>query len=670
MSRVASGWQQQHDPHMPQTVAAQVSSGEQPAGKPAAAWTVERGGMHMNIELIPSDATATETPAVVAGEDVNVRIALSDAKTGTPLTAAVLGVWVDRRETSVPTDSAACFDKVQGYVRGTLQVRPAADLNSYFVLALNNGNNISVIDPFLGFGSSKLYTTIVLNGMGEDWALDAERDRLFVSMPLVNQVAVVSTVNWKVQKNLDVGTRPTRIVLQPDGRYVWVTNDGVGDGGSMVTVIDAATAEVVTELTTGSGPHEFEFVSGAAAGLSDDAHENRLAFITNREGGTVSVVDVSSLTKVADIKTGARPIDIAYSSLANAVYVAHEGDGSILAIDARSTELQARIGSSPGLKAIAFDHSGRWGFVVNGADDAVYIIDAATATVRHALSVPAGPDQVSFTRNFAYVRSTESVDVTMIPLSGLEADGEVAAQEFPTGQLPPAEFGELGRAQAIVSASRPSPLPRSHPRTMSGHDADAVYVPNPADKSIYYYHYMEGMPTPSGRLDNYGFEPKAVLVVGHDLQETELGVYTTTMIAPPEGEYDVVFLLDEPRVIQCFEFAIAPAENQKRVVDLSLKVEPLWDEGTLRAGAPLQLEFKLSTLDGEPVVDVEDAWVMVYATSGRKIEQPAEYVGDGTYTVSVTVPDPGVYSFLVMSPSLGLRPERQVPAPLRVVSKD
>ena len=35
----------------------------------------------------------------------------------------------------------------------------------------------------------------------------------------------VDTETFKVAANIDAGTEPTRIVMQPDGRYLWVGNN-------------------------------------------------------------------------------------------------------------------------------------------------------------------------------------------------------------------------------------------------------------------------------------------------------------------------------------------------------------------------------------------------------------------------------------------------------------
>ena len=80
---------------------------------------------------------------------------------------------------------------MQAFLQPSFSSRPTLDLNAYFILALNNEPNISVIDPLSGFGGSKLYTLIPLKSPGEDWVLTEDNKRLYVSMPQMNQVAVI-----------------------------------------------------------------------------------------------------------------------------------------------------------------------------------------------------------------------------------------------------------------------------------------------------------------------------------------------------------------------------------------------------------------------------------------------------------------------------------------------
>jgi YVTN family beta-propeller protein len=140
-------------------------------------------------------------------------------------------VWLSQR-TEGETDPQLCREKVQSFLQGSLRSRPDVDLNAYFLLALNEESNISVIDPLLGFGTSKLLTLIMLKSPGEDWAQKNSDEKLFVSMPLANQVAVVDTNTWRVVANIDAGTKPTRVRLQPDERYLCDRYRDVESGGA------------------------------------------------------------------------------------------------------------------------------------------------------------------------------------------------------------------------------------------------------------------------------------------------------------------------------------------------------------------------------------------------------------------------------------------------------
>ncbi len=490
---------------------------------------------------------------------------------------------------------------MQSFLQGSLRSRPDVDLNAYYVLALNQEANISVIDPLLGFGSSKLLTLVMLKSPGEDWAQKSSDEKLFVSMPHVNQVAVVDTNTWKIVANIDTGTNPTRVRLQPDERYLWVGNDG--DEQSGVTVIDTTTLKVVARVATGKGHHELDF-----------SNDNRFAFITNQADGTLSVIDIQKLKKVTDLKTGASATSIAFSALGNALYVVNAAEGSITVVDARSQQIATRIQTKPGIKNLRFAPGGRWGFVPNPTENVVYVFDASTNRLAHTISVDKGPDQIAFTDTFAYVRSTGSNEVSMIRLSTLVGQPDIA--KFPGGQDAPAAASiEASLADVIV----PAP------------EGDSVLVANPSDRVIYYY--SEGMAAPMGSFQNYRRKPRALMVVDRSLREISSGVYSTTTKLPKSGMYDVAFLLDSPRVTHCFEAEAKPNPDVRKEKQIALRVEYLNKDRQLRAGENYKLRFKLfDTATSKVKSDLKDVRVLTFLASATWQKRDfARPVGDGVY---------------------------------------
>jgi len=631
---------------------------------PGLSWLDEEQDTRVRVSIWHGDGSdaATKPALPVAGNNMHVQIRLSDSGKGQPIGNAGMGVWIDARRAETAAESGQCFDKVQGFVRGTLQVRPSVDLNSYFVLALNNGNSISVIDPFIGFGSSKLYTTVLLKSRGEDWVLFPELDRLLVTLPLVNEVAVVSTRNWKVDTSLPVAIKPTRIVAQPDHRYVWVSHADAAGGETGLSVIDPRTSRVVKEIDVPAGAHDFAFLSAVQAGLAKPgdagAERTRLVFVSNPSSGTLSVIDIDPLKRIAEIKTGPEPAGVAYSAVGRSIYVSHRSDGSILEFDARSTRLKTRIHAAAGLGRIRFDPSGRWGFVLNPARNEVYVIDAARGEIRHTVAVPAHPDQIAFTQHFVYIRSTDSVEVSMIQLTDLAQSGTPSTQTFPVGQYSPGQFSDPGIAAAITPEGG-----------MGTHMADAVYVANPADKSIYFYHYMEGMPTPSGRLNDYGFEPRAVLTSGRALRETRTGTYATTVIAPGQGNYELIFLLDKPRIIHCFPFQVAANPQRERAPDVALKIVPVTTEEIVRAGREVPYRFRLHDAGtDQPHTGLGGVAVRVLSSTGWHDRVMAKALPRGVFEAPLQFPGPGIYYLTVDVAANGVSTRHQRPATLHVAA--
>jgi DNA-binding beta-propeller fold protein YncE len=560
----------------------------------------------------------------MAGRDAVVRFRVRDTATGTPLSGVKPAAWVSRRSAGGAPDAAQCREKVQSYLQGSLRARPDVDLNAYYLLALNQESNLSVIDPLLGFGGSKLVTLVFLKSPGEDWVLTPDRSKLFVSMPLVNLVAVVDTTTWKVVAEVSAGVRPTRLALQPDGKYLWVANDGEGEPGG-VTAVDTSSLKVAAGIRTGAGEHEIAF-----------AEDNKFAFVTNQADGTLSVIDVRKLEKLKDVKTGAPASALAYSPLSKALYVANETDGSIAVVDSRSHELLTRMAAEPGLKAVRFAPGGRWGFVPNAARSVVHIFDASTNRLAHSVPVGASPDQVAFTDAFAYVRSLGTEEVSAIRLATVGTEPDVV--KFPGGQAAPGVGSTRSRADAFV----PTP------------EGGSMLIANPADKIIYYY--SEGMAAPMGNFQNYKREPRAVKVVDRALREESLGVYATTMRLPKDGTYDVSLLISSPRLVHCFEATAKPDPNAKQELKTALRVEYLNKGQQPRAGESYKIRFKLTdAATGQPKDGLKDVRVLFFLAPGVWQKRDfASHVGGGVYELEVNVPRDGVYMVFVESQSQGV----------------
>ncbi|HZG51361.1 MAG TPA: cytochrome D1 domain-containing protein [Pyrinomonadaceae bacterium] len=593
---------------------------------------IMREGINVEFKVEP----VMKTEGLLEGKEASITFSVRDAATGQPVTNLRPAAWIDERARgTTSTDAKACREKVQSFLTAQLSQRPDIDLNSYYVLALNEEANISVIDPLLGFGTTKLLTVVFLKSPGEDWVMSADRRRLYVSMPLINQVAVVDTATWKVVSNLDTGARPVRLRLQADGKYLWVATNGLGEtatGG--VTVIDTTTEKVAAQITTGAGHHEIAF-----------SPDDRFAFVTNKTDGTLSVVETARLVKVKDLKTGASPSSLAFSPLGRAVYVAHEGDGRITVVDPVSHAVTATIAAKPGMGAIRFAPDGRHGFVVNPKENVVHIFDASTNRMLHHVAIADSPDQVVFTKQFAYVRSLGNEHVSLINLSQVGKGAvESSVARFPGGQKAPALASSRSTADVITPSA----------------EENAVLVANPADKMIYYY--QEGMAAPMGSFTNYKREPRSLLIWDASLRETAPGVYSAKAQLTERGNYDVAFLLDSPRIVNCFEMSIKENPEYRKKRQVAIKVEPMLTERNLRVGENVRLRFKVTdTATKQPRADLKDMGVLTFLSPGVWQQRHwAKPVGEGVYEIDFVPPQSGVYYIFFQCPSLGVA-YRQIP---------
>jgi YVTN family beta-propeller protein len=618
-------------------VSAQDSRKDTPAAKtaPTPAQILNAQGVSIEFRVAPLSGQS----GVISGEEATLGFKITGTNGGVPLTNLRPVAWIDQRPGKDISDAKQCREKVQAFLQTSFSKRPTIDLNAFFVLTLNQEPNISVIDPLSGFGGSKLFNLIPLASSGEDWVMSANQDRLYVSLPAVNQVAVIDVSRWKPLANIEAGVSPTRTALQNDGRYLWIGNDGTTEADGGVTVIDTSTMKVASQLKTGAGHHEIAF-----------SEDDRFAFVSNQQAGTLSIIDTRKLAIVKTLKVGLQPVAIAFSPLSKAVYVASEEDGTIAVIDSARLEILTRIKAQPGLRALRLQPDGRFGFAVNPAVNAVFVFDLTSNKLVHTVPVGPGADQITFNKQFAYVRSSGSEFVNMIKLADLGK--EAALSRFPAGQKAPKESAVQSSADVIV----PAP------------EEGAVLIANPADKMIYYY--TEGMAAPMGSFQNYRRVPKALMVLDNGLRETARGVYSTTVRLDAPGFYDAVFLLDSPRALYCFDFSVDPNPAQPRPKTTPLKAQQITNESPV-VGETFNLRFKIiDESSGEGKADLNDLGVLVFLAPGIWQQRiPAKPLGGGVYEISFVPPQPGVYYVHFSIPSLDVPFSQIIPLVLESKKK-
>ena len=584
--------------------------------KPAASGQIIKHGIVVDFEAFPAGGDSDE---LVEGQLAEMRFRLTEEGTGEPVTGITPGVWMDMGQIiqgKPGAEQKSCKEKIALYLKGVVGIRPMLDLNSYYVVVMNKEGSLSIIDPLVSMvGKTSTLGMIRLSGPGSDWVKSLDEKRLFVSVPNTGHLSVVDTEAFKLTTEIEVGEWPTRVVLQPDGRFVWVGNNADSASASGVTIVDTTTLEVVASVATGSGHHEIAF--------SDD---NRYAFVSNRDSGTVSVIDVESRRKITDVATGPVPISLAYSTLTQSVYVSDGKAGTVTVIDGSDLEIKQQIALESGLGPLRFTPDNRYALTVNPSKNVVFVIDATSNKHIHTIDVAGTPFQLAFSRAFAYVRSLASERVTMINLSSLGESMDPIVMGFDAGAGAPQLAGDLPLADTVAFTTSEA----------------AIFAVNPADNTTYFY--MEGMNAPAGNYKVFGASARAVTVVDRSLREQEPGVFTSTVKIPASGRYDVAFMLETPELLHCFSASASPDPLLDHD-EGSLVLEFLDNERFTMEGTEFSLRFKLSESGtGLPISGLKDVSVMYFRTPGAdRREVFAQDEGDGIYRALLPLNRAGGY---------------------------
>jgi YVTN family beta-propeller protein len=290
--------------------------------------------------------------------------------------------------------------------------------------------------------------------------------------------------------------------------------------------------------------------------------------------------------------------------------------------------------------AFRFDPAGRYGFGVNQLESKVFVIDAATNTIAATTDVVKSPDQVAFTPGYAYIRGTETEKFSLINLGDLKKE-RLAPVDIQAGRRAASDMPEdLGVADMIAATP----------------EGNSVMIANAPDQMVYYY--VEGMMAPMGTLDNYKRRPPALMLVDRSLSEVAPGIYSAPVRLTKGGRFDVPFLIDQPRTLNCFQALIADSpDGEKQKAATAIAVEPLFKGRTFKPGETATLRFRITDQATQhPIAGLTDVHILVFEPPGIfQQRQWAKEVGAGVYEITQTFPHEGGFRVMTSIMSRGLR---------------
>ncbi|MGA9663774.1 MAG: cytochrome D1 domain-containing protein [Pseudomonas alloputida] len=606
----------------------------QERANPQALHRLSRDGVTVEFEARPLAGGELKE-----GDFANIRFKLSDQTSGQPLSGMAPGAWIDPVQSAPAGDrEQSCKARVALFLKSSIGARPLLDLNSYFLLMLNNDASLTVIDPTVSVGGvTSTMARIELPGRPMDWAAISDDKQVFVSIPERGKVSVIDTETFTRVADLDAGDQPLRVALQPDQLRLWVGNNSSDPAKGGVTVIDVPGRSVLKHFNTGTGHHEIAFSA-----------DSRYAYVSNRDNGTLSVIDIPEMRLAKTIKVGPHPLSVSYSALSQAVYVVDGEEGSVRVFDARSHQLRHTVQAEQGLGPMRFSQDGRYGIVLNTLENQALVIDASTDKLIHHVPVAAEPYQLTFTKGYAYVRGLASPRVSMINLASLGEGRSPIVQSFEAGPAAPRQAGDLPLAQGL-SVSR---------------DDNSVFVVNPVDNNTYFY--TEGMNAPMSGYNNRGHQARAALVVDRSLREVAPGVYGSTVKLPIAGKFDVAFLLNQPQIIHCFSTEVAAGASASK--PKGARAEFIGLDQPLPQHSDFTARVRIVGDDGQPRLGLNDLSLRYFlAPSSMPRNLQLQEVGEGVYQAALNLPEAGAWYLHVQSPSLGRKFAEENYTSLRVL---
>ena len=194
------------------------------------------------------------------------------------------------------------------------------------------------------------------------------------------------------------------VLAQP---YAYVANLG----SDTVSVVDTATASVVTTIPVGDDPD----------GVASTPDGSRV-YVTNFLSDNVSVIDTSTNTVATTIDVGSGPVGVAVTPDGALAYVTNRGSNTVSVIRVATNALVTTIPVGPGPNALAITPDGGFAYVTNSFTNSpgtVSVIDLHTNTVIATVEVYRTPNRVAITPDgrFAYVANFRSWNIAVIDTS-------------------------------------------------------------------------------------------------------------------------------------------------------------------------------------------------------------------------------------------------------------
>ena len=136
--------------------------------------------------------------------------------------------------------------------------------------------------------------------------------KAFVLCP--KRLAVMDTAAPGLLTYLELGARPRRMLLKPDGGELYISN---AEGN--ISIVDTGDNEVSGTMLAGAGADAMAVSPGGST-----------LYVANAAAGTISVISLASRAQLAMVRVGERPVQLALAG--DFLFAADAGSGDLAAV--------------------------------------------------------------------------------------------------------------------------------------------------------------------------------------------------------------------------------------------------------------------------------------------------------------------------------------------------
>lgn len=293
------------------------------------------------------------------------------------------------------------------------RVSPISALLALGIAAVAAPERAPATQPAAGF---EVLRTLEVGRAPHGIRFDAGGDTAYVALSGDGEIAVVDLEAMKVLERWPAGAAPLDLVALESGGWAvtqfrgdtvialgtagasrtWAVGGSpslfgarivggvaplVSELGDRLTLFDVRSGEITATHATGKRPYPAEITADGV-----------LAFVPNRDAGTVSVIDLLAGKALAEVAVCPRPEGGALTADDASYIVACGGSDELVYVNTASFEVTARVnGAGPRPFSVAITPDGRYGLANNAGGTTVSILDVAARQIIGELSVGEQP---------------------------------------------------------------------------------------------------------------------------------------------------------------------------------------------------------------------------------------------------------------------------------------